>query len=434
MAGLWRSSQFTILVTAWPILGFWGLFGKKERTDSMYKLARLLFIGVLVTVIANPGPALAKYASFVFDAETGRVYHETNADTRNYPASLTKMMTLYLLFEAIEQGDMTLKSKMKISARAARQPSSKMWLAPGSKISAENAILALVVRSANDVAVVVAEHLGKTERSFGKLMTKKAQELGMTRTIFRNASGLPNRGQLSTARDMATLAQRLMNDFPQYYKYFARTKFTYEGKTFRGHNKFMSRYAGADGLKTGYINASGFNLAASAKRDGHRLIGVVFGGKSARQRDSHLATLMDKGFVEADEYGRPPYPARRPLMMAKANGALIPTNITIKPRAKPDVAVLRSEAWGIQIGAYSISDVAQQKADEAARVVKDTFRAAFGRIEPTLVSGKQLFRAQIMGLTEADTRTACKLMDRAPHQCLIVAPEFAEVATTDTAT
>lgn len=405
----------------------------KHRAGNLRAWVKcLLFSGFLLT-LTDPSSALAKYAAFIVDAETGRVYHETNADTRNYPASLTKMMTLYLLFEAIEQGDMTLQSKMKVSARASRQPSSKLWLAPGSTISAEDAILALIVRSANDVAVVVAEHLGKTERSFGKLMTKKAQELGMTRTIFRNASGLPNRGQLSTARDMSVLARSLMNDFPQYYDFFSRTKFTYGDTTFRGHNKFMSRYPGADGLKTGYINASGFNLAASAKRDGHRLIGVVFGGKSAKQRDRHLASLMDKGFVAADEYGRPPYPARRPLMMAKSDGVLVPTAITIKPRVKPNMTVLRSEAWGIQIGAYSVSDVAQKRANEAAELVKKTFQAAFGRIEPTLVSGKQLFRAQIMGLTEADTRAACKLMERAPHQCLVVAPEFAEANSVEAA-
>lgn len=433
MGRLWPLARFTILTTAQPILGFRGLFFKRDHADDLRKLALALLLGLFIAVSVNPATSLAKYASIIFDAETGRVYHEVNADTRNYPASLTKMMTLYLLFDAIEQGDMTLKSKMTVSARAARQPSSKMWLAPGSKITAEDAILALIVRSANDVAVVVAEHLGKTERNFGKVMTKKAQELGMTRTIFRNASGLPNRGQLSTARDMALLSQRLMNDFPQYYSYFSHTKFTYAGKTFRGHNKFMSRYSGADGLKTGYINASGFNLAASAKRDGHRLIGVVFGGKSARQRDRHLADLMDKGFVAADEYDRPPYPARRPLMMADASGDLVPTRITIKPRTKPNVTVLRSDAWGIQIGAYSISDVAQQKADEAAKVVKETFQAAFGRIEPILAGGKQLFRAQIMGLTEADTRAACKLMERAPHQCLIVAPEFAQAVSPESA-
>ena len=387
---------------------------------------------VFLLAISLAWPALAKYASVVIDAETGRIYHEVNADTRNYPASLTKMMTLYMLFDAIEQGDMTLKTKLKVSARASRQPSSKMWLDPGSYMTAEDAILGLVVRSANDVAVVVAEHLGKTERNFAKQMTKKAKALGMTRTNFRNASGLPNRGQLSTARDMAILAQHLMSDFPQYYDYFARTKFTYEGKTFRGHNKFMKRYAGADGLKTGYIRASGYNLAASAKRDDTRLIGVVFGGKSARQRDSHLATLMDKGFVEAAEHGRPPYPARKPLMMAEADGTLVPAGITIKPRDKPDPEVLRAEAWGIQIGAYSISDIAQQKANEAAAVVKEIFAAAFGRIEPVVVSGKQLYRAQIMGLTEADTRKACQIMERAPHQCLVVAPEFASAVHTST--
>ena len=375
-----------------------------------------------------PYSAWAKYASIIMDAETGRVFHEINADTRNYPASLTKMMTLYLLFEQIEAGEMTLGSEMKVSARASRQPSSKMWLAPGSTISAETAILALIVRSANDVAVVVAEHIGKSERGFAKMMTAKAQELGMTRTTFRNASGLPNRGQLSTARDMGLLAQRLMNDFPQHYHYFSRTTFTYNGTTFRGHNKFMSRYAGADGLKTGYINASGYNLAASAKRDGSRLIGVVFGGKSAGQRDSHLATLMDKGFVTAAEYGRPPYPARKPLLIAQ-NGRLVPTSVTVKPKTKPDHEALASESWGIQIGAYSVSDVAHQKANEAVGMIKTTFSAVVSRIEPVTVRGKQLFRAQVVGLAQADTRKACELMQRAPHQCLIVAPELATVPT-----
>ena len=380
------------------------------------RLRRPVLAGAaFLLIVSMAWPVWAKYASIVMDAQSGRVFHEINVDTRNYPASLTKMMTLYLLFEQIDQGDMTLKSAMKVSARASRQPRSKMWLAPGSKISTETAILALVVRSANDVAVVVAEHLGKTERKFAVKMTKKAKELGMTRTTFRNASGLPNRGQLSTARDMATLAQRLMNDFPQFYHYFSRTKFTYAGQTHRGHNKFMSRYAGADGLKTGYISASGFNLAASARRDDHRLIGVVFGGKSAKQRDRHLATLMDKGFADAAKYGQPPYPARKPLMMAQSNGQLVPTAVTVKPRTKPDAELLQAEAWGIQIGAYSISDVAQKKANEAVVLIKDSFATAFGRIEPVIVKGKQLFRAQIMGLTEAETWQACRLMDGAPH-------------------
>lgn len=401
----------------------------KRRLIDWPVLAALMFL----LTISMAWPVSAKYASIIMDAQTGRVYHEVNADTRNYPASLTKMMTLYLLFEQIEQGDMTLKSKMKVSARASRQPSSKMWLAPGSTITAETAILALVVRSANDVAVVVAEHLGKTERKFGRQMTAKANDLGMTRTNFRNASGLPNRAQLSTARDIAILAQRLMNDFPQFYDYFSRTKFSYDGKSFRGHNKFMERYKGADGLKTGYISASGFNLAASARRDDDRLIGVVFGGKSAKKRDGHLATLMDKGFVDAAEYGLPPYPARKPLMVAAANGELTPAEVSIRPRTKPDLELLRAEAWGIQIGAYSISDVAQKKANEAESIIKKTYDAAFNHIEPVIMSGKQLFRAQILGLKEAETRTACRLMDRPPHQCLVVSPEVARAAVQDSA-
>lgn len=415
--------------TFWNLWGgFTGVFGLGPRfkmcgRDRMRR-AVLAVAFSFFAFISMPYEASAKYASIIFDAETGRVFHEINADTRNYPASLTKMMTLYLLFEEIEAGEMTLKSRMKVSARASRQPSSKMWLDPGSTITVETAIVALIVRSANDVAVVVAEHLGKTERNFAKLMTAKAKELGMDRTTFRNASGLPNRGQLSTARDMGQLAQRLMNDFPQYYHFFGRTKFTHNGTTFRGHNKFMSRYAGADGLKTGYINASGYNLAASAKRDGNRLIGVVFGGKSARQRDRHLASLMDDGFVAAAEYGRPPYPARKPLMMAQ-NGKLVPTSLTVKPRAKPNYEVLHAEAWGIQVGAYSISDVAHQKANEAVDMIKATFTAVVSRIEPVTVKGKQLFRAQVVGLTQADTRKACELMNRAPHQCLVVAPKFA---------
>ena len=402
----------------------------KEAGVLNWRSLRKLSLGAVIFLlfISMTWPVSAKYASFIMDAQTGRVYHEINADTRNYPASLTKMMTLYLLFEEIDQGRMTLNSKMKVSARASRQPRSKMWLAPSSTITAETAILALVVRSANDVAVVVAEHLGKTERTFARAMTRKAKELGMTRTNFRNASGLPNRAQLSTARDMGTLAQRLMNDFPQFYKYFSRTSFTYAGKTYRGHNKFVKRYTGADGLKTGYISASGYNLAASARRDSHRLIGVVFGGKSARQRDSHLASLMDKGFADAAEYGLPPYPARKPLMMAKANGQLVPSQVTVKPRSKPDLAVLQSEAWGIQIGAYSISDVAQQKANEATAKVKKAYAAAFSRIEPVTVQGKQLYRAQIMGLKEAETRPACRIMERPPHQCLVVGPEIVQLA------
>ena len=368
-------------------------------------------------------PANAKYASIIMDARTGRVLHELNANTLNYPASLTKMMTLYLLFEKIDQGDMTLETRMRVSKRAARQPSSKIWLVPESTITAETAILGLVVRSANDVAVVVAEYLGQTERKFARIMTARAKQLGMTKSNFRNASGLPNRAQLSTARDMAILAQRLINDFPNYYGYFARTKFSYDGKTFHSHNKFIKQYNGADGLKTGYIKASGYNLAASAQRNNDRLIGVIFGGRSPKQRDGHLTKLMNKGFADARK-NYTPYPGRKPLVVPKVNENLVSSHRSIDLFSKPEDNLLTTIVWGIQIGAYSSSDMAEKKAEEAEIIVKGTYETAFRHTEVIVISGKKLYRAQILGLKESDTSGACQLIARIEDQCLILSPEL----------
>ncbi len=245
--------------------------------------------------------AQARYASIVIDAETGEVLRSRNADIRRYPASLTKMMTLYLFFEAIDQGRLSLDSKLKVSKRAAGQPPSKLGPSAGSTIRVEDAIRALVVKSANDIAVVVAEALGGTEVKFAQKMTSKARTLGMTRTTFRNASGLPNRKQRSTARDMAQLARALMRDFPHRYHYFDDERFGYRGREHRTPNRLLGRYRGMDGIKTGYIRASGFNLVASAERDSRRVIAVVFGGKTASSRNSHMANLLDLGFTRIAE-------------------------------------------------------------------------------------------------------------------------------------
>ena len=245
--------------------------------------------------------AQARYASIVIDAETGEVLRSRNADIRRYPASLTKMMTLYLLFEAIDEGRLSLTSKLKVSKRAGGQPASKLGLRAGSAIRVEDAIKALAVKSANDIAVVVAEALGGTEVEFAKKMTAKARALGMSRTTFRNASGLPNRKQRSTARDMAQLARALMRDFPHRYHYFDDQRFRYSGRVHRTPNRLLDSYRGMDGIKTGYIRASGFNLVASAERDGRRVIAVVFGGKTARSRNSHMASLLDLGFTRIAE-------------------------------------------------------------------------------------------------------------------------------------
>ena len=266
----------------------------------------------MTSQIVGAQPAQARYASIVIDADTGDVLRSRNADTRRYPASLTKMMTLYLLFEAIDNGRLSLDSKLKVSKRAARQPPSKLGLRAGKTIRVKDAISALIVKSANDIAVVVAETLGKTEKGFAEKMTRKAHALGMSRTTFRNASGLPNRGQRSTARDMARLARALMRDFPHRYHYFDDRRFRYAGKEHRTPNRLLGNYRGLDGMKTGYIRASGFNLVASAERDGRRIVAVVFGGRTSRSRNAHMANLLDLGFTRLAERR----PARSRLLVA----------------------------------------------------------------------------------------------------------------------
>ncbi|MDD9878470.1 MAG: D-alanyl-D-alanine carboxypeptidase, partial [Magnetovibrio sp.] len=235
----------------------------------------------LLAIGLHSGPAQAGYASIVIDATTGRILHSTNADTRNYPASLTKTMTLFMVFEALESGRWTENTHLKVSARAARQPASRLGLKRGQTITVKDAILALVTKSANDVATVIAENMARTERDFALMMTAMARQIGMTRTTFRNASGLPHRGQMSTARDMARLAQVLLHRHAKYYRYFSTRHFRWGKRRMKNHNDLLVTYEGADGIKTGYIRASGYNLMASAKRGDTRLIGVIFGGNSS---------------------------------------------------------------------------------------------------------------------------------------------------------
>ena len=228
--------------------------------------------------VSLPAQASDRYASIVIDADTGRVLHSSNPDKQLYPASLTKMMTLYMLFEALEEGRVSPDTRMRVSQRAAGQTPSRLGIPAGSSITVDMAIKVLVVRSANDIATVVAEHLGGSETTFARQMTERARRLGMASTTFRNASGLPNTGQISTARDMARLAVALRRDFPQHFHYFQTTTFRYGGQTYNTHNRVLTSYRGATGMKTGYIRASGFNLVTTATRNGTTLVGVVFGG------------------------------------------------------------------------------------------------------------------------------------------------------------
>lgn len=260
---------------------------------ALIALAGCVSTDDLVADLTVPTSNPAKYAAIVVDAKSGKVLHSAYADEARYPASLTKMMTVYMMFDAIKAGKMSLQTPIPISAYAAARPASKLYMKAGSSITADKAIRALVVKSANDVATAVAEHLGGTEEQFARQMTARARSLGMSATVFKNASGLPDPNMRTTARDMAKLSLALRRNHRGYYGYFGLTQFEYNGKAITGHNKVLAGYAGADGLKTGYTRASGFNLATSAARNGRSVVAIVMGGDSGAKRNQHMIELLD---------------------------------------------------------------------------------------------------------------------------------------------
>ena len=261
-------------------------------------LTVVLFV-VFCLVSGGGASARQARAAMVIDAKTGAVLHAYRANEKRFPASLTKMMTLYLVFERLHQGRLSPKTQMQVSARAAAAQPSKLGLRVGDRIAVNVAIKALVTKSANDVAVTIAEHIAGSEVAFAKLMTKKARRLGMKRTTFKNASGLPNKKQVTSARDMLTLALRLSDDFPRYYRNFSLRSFTYRGRRYGSHNKLLKTFRGTDGIKTGYTRAAGFNLVASVRRDNKHVLGVVFGERSAAVRNKRLSRLLSKGLARA---------------------------------------------------------------------------------------------------------------------------------------
>ena len=274
------------------------------------------------TTPTDPG----KDAALVVDGETGKVLYARNQDQERHPASLTKMMTLYLLFDALKKGQIGLGSMIPVSAHAAAQKPTKLHLSAGDTITVENAIKAVVVRSANDVAVAIGEAIGGTEGHFAELMTAKARALGMRDTYYHNASGLPDNLQITTARDLATLARHLAYDFPQYYHYFSTPSFYYHGVEYPTHDNLIGRYRGADGIKTGYTGASGFNLVSSVVRDNAHVIGVVMGGRTARKRDKEMVRLLDNTFDSID---------RNPMLVARAQ---VPWQVAMNTTPLPNFA------------------------------------------------------------------------------------------------
>ena len=424
------------------------------------------------------------YSAIIVDAATGQVLSEENADARSYPASLTKMMTLYMLFEALERHEVQMDTKMPVSKHAAQAAPSKLSLRPKSTISVEDAIQAIVTKSANDVAVVIGERLGGTEERFAEKATARAHQLGMAQTTFKNASGLPDPQQFSSARDMATLAGHLIKDFPQYYPQFSRMDFTYQGQTIHTHNHLLEFYEGADGIKTGYTAASGFNLVASATRNGYRIIGVMFGGVSANARDKRLAGLMDGGFavlsgqpetliagrsstyndpigaqiaqakdessteegdrdepfmpvtdtVPIETTSLPPLPPVAKSMAAKAVPA--PRKMAaLEPKAAMKPAVPAADApidmsWGVQIGAFSTRAKADAQVATALNKVRATYVTARALVIPVKIKNQIVYRARIVGLGNDDLMKACALIPAQAKSggCQAVTPDPGKVA------
>jgi D-alanyl-D-alanine carboxypeptidase len=285
-----------------------------RRTLLMLSHARrlLALLFVLGAAIGVSAPASAqipyvnllfnepRYASIVVDANSGEVLYEKHADSARYPASITKLMTLYLTFEALQSGKLHMDDRVPFSSLAAAQSPSKLGVPPGESITVEEAIEAMAILSANDAAVAMSEKIGGSESRFAALMTLRAQELGMRNSQFVNANGLPDSRQISTARDIAIMSRAIMRDFPQYYHYFSQREFTYRGRLIRTHNHLLDEVPGVDGLKTGFINAAGFNIAISGVRDGRRLIVVVLGGSSRASRDQNAEDLFLAGFKVLD--------------------------------------------------------------------------------------------------------------------------------------
>lgn len=307
-----------------------------HQTSRLSALVVACFAAVLGLALIATTPAVAKpkYAALVLDKYSGRVLFARNADAARYPASLTKIMTLYIVFDELAQENIKLDTPWLVSKNAEGQAPSKLGLDAGDTITVEEAILALVTKSANDVAMVVAENIGGTQRKFAQIMTKRARELGMARTTFRNPHGLPDKRQVTTARDMATLAQRVMDDFPQYYAYFGTESFNFRGRVFNNHNNLLGDYEGTNGIKTGYTRASGFNLTASVIRDGKHLVGVVLGGKTPRARDDHMVDILDEAFGRVPRRGH----------MSIASAAPIPRMRPQQAEPEPVVATAPSQA------------------------------------------------------------------------------------------
>lgn len=367
-------------------------------------------------------------AAIVVDATSGQLLYRWNIDTPIYPASLTKMMTLYLAFEAVEKGHLSMDQRLPVSRHAARQPRVKLGLRAGSTIRLRDAIMSMIVRSSNDSAVVVAEAISRTEAAFAQKMTRKARELGMLNTTFKNANGLPNRRQRSTARDMSTLSLALIRHFPKHYSLFSAKQFYWKGRKLTSTNKLLGRYPGVDGLKTGYINASGYNLATSAVRNGRRLVAVYIGGKTGARRDAKVQKILGIGFQRARQKAKsgqlvkiapPPLrPDDQTTQTAKLNLRIVSTANAAPPPKRP--VTTESGPYAVQVGAFSTQARARTGARNAVTAVPKLLQNRPIAIEEIPQRRKPIYRARVMDLNLADARQTCRELRLKSLDCMVV--------------
>lgn len=360
----------------------------------MYKKNILLKITLFLVLLCFSNTLFAKKAAIIIDFDSQKTLFEVNADTLNYPASLTKMMTLFITFDYLHKNEISLQTKMKVSRIAASRSPSKLYLEEGTLITVENAIMALIVKSANDVATVIAEHISGTEREFSKLMTKYARNIGMGKTTFKNASGLPNRAQLTTARDISTLSYKLISNFPKQYELFKTEKFVWKEKTYKTHNRLMQSYEGADGIKTGYIRASGFQLAFSAIRKDKRLIGVYFGGDTGKQRDQRLAFLMNKAFAELNI-------------------------VSNKKIIKKKILDVKNKQYKIVVGTFKY----KKNAEKHLKLIKSKYPKTTKNKEAqvALIKNKEkhLYESRFQFFSKKDAKTACSRLKKYKRDCFV---------------
>jgi D-alanyl-D-alanine carboxypeptidase len=384
----------------------------------------LALLSVISAVVLLAGIPLAhaqigsdRYSSIVVDARSGRELSSVNADEPRHPASLTKMMTLYMVFEAMRDRRLSLDTIVPVSPHSASMSPSKLGLVPGTSLTVEQAILGLVTKSANDAAAALGELLGGDETNFGQMMTIRARSLGMTRTVFRNASGLPDPEQVSTARDMATLGRRLIADFPSEYRYFSTPSFRFHNKVIQNHDHLLQTYPGADGIKTGFITASGFNLVTSAVRSDVRLVGVVMGAGRAIERDLHMAVLLNQGFEQLDI----PVPTATAHSDTSCHAPLPPAGAAAPALPPPHAPQSR---WAILLGSFSSEATARQAATNARRLTD----AGQIRIDSASSQGKQAWRAQIIGLSGAEASGACAALSKRKLVCTPVKSDSGQLA------